>query len=83
MKIDWQPISTDETYGCQEATERLAVPGGWLYRSRIRPNSNYDPAPVSVAMVFVPVDGVKATNRDRDEWGMASGEAQPWNADKR
>lgn len=38
--------------GDSDCTERLPVPGGWLYRTIITPPS--EGAPESVALVFVP-----------------------------
>jgi hypothetical protein len=38
--------------GAGDSTERLRIPGGWLYRTILTPGS--ESAPESVALVFVP-----------------------------
>lgn len=58
-------------------TLRLAVPGGWLYAvygpvERIGGNVAATVAP-TIALQFVPLSGVDATNRDRDEHDAATG----------
>jgi hypothetical protein len=43
----WIPVASD--FDDEGYTERLGIPGGWLYRTRI-----YEEGGPSVAMVFVP-----------------------------
>lgn len=65
---DWEMVTRRIDDG--EITERLEVPGGWLYRTIIRPRVPHhysessspfveDPTDVSVAMAFVPRTGKK------------------------
>jgi hypothetical protein len=48
VDIGWKAVST----GQQLYTDRLPVPGGWLYRTAF-----YNGAPISVATTFVPDSG--------------------------
>jgi len=52
--MTWEEIdSEDDTY-----TDRLDVPGGWLYRTRVYTGEEEgDRNIVSIAMAFVPVEG--------------------------
>jgi hypothetical protein len=54
----WEPVTEGETGGSFERTERLQVPGGWLYRTTIiatRPNGDLMiAAAVAVDLEFVP-----------------------------
>lgn len=48
---DWHTVTyTRESVGMVEETERLRVPGGWLYRSSLCLGSRY-----VVTMTFVPL----------------------------
>lgn len=49
VEVDRETGPSDELYSI---TERLAVPGGWIYRTEVR-----DAAPSHVALVFVPDRG--------------------------
>ena len=48
----WEPVAALTWASSYNRTERLAVPGGWLYRDTIEPYSEGSAG--SVALVFVP-----------------------------
>lgn len=68
-KAEWERVSLREDDVVTDLLERIAVPGGWLYRSHIGGNSR-----ATCAMCFVP-DQAEAMQRLeevtcklREEW---------------
>ena len=51
-KPRWQQAARDEA--SNEKTERLSVPGGWLYRTQVKGPVGSGTYASRVAMVFVP-----------------------------
>lgn len=46
----WIPVTNERDW--DDCTERLAVPGGWLVRTKLITDAQ-SPLPISVAMAFV------------------------------
>jgi hypothetical protein len=64
---EWEMVATD--------TERLPVPGGWLYQVRVSRASN-----ISVALCFVPdakADHMRELSRQRAAAALAEMEERP------
>ena len=59
VKTRWEYVDTDNRATRSDdgdVTDRLRVPGGWIYRSSLYREGNYDgnDCPDRMAMVFVP-----------------------------
>lgn len=52
----WNIVDEDTTDGIDngDRTERMAVPGGWLYRTLMWDPEPGNPEEIALAMVFVP-----------------------------
>ena len=58
---DWEGVTYDESYeaGIMDCTERLRVPGGWLYRHTTSVfNEDKTEFSANVTMTFVPMPEV-------------------------
>jgi hypothetical protein len=52
MKAEWEKVYDANTREL-DVTDRLRVPGGWLYRTTVS-TDEFGSAPIEVVMVFVP-----------------------------